>query len=81
MYSLYLWMCISNAPLNGLPRKGVSDKPMRFDSYIREIVSKLSNPMGLLDNDFDEAYLHMFKSLQQWYLKGKDYYICKALSW
>ena len=42
-------MCISNAPLNGLPRQGVSDKPMRFDSYIREIVSKLSNPMGLPD--------------------------------
>ena len=32
---------------NGLSRKGVSDKPMKFDSYIREIVSKLSNPMGL----------------------------------
>ena len=42
-------MCISNAPLNGLPRKGVLDKPMRFDSYIREIVSKLSNPTGLPD--------------------------------
>ena len=35
----------------------------------------------LVHNDFDEAYLHMFKSLQQWYLKGKDYYTCKALSW
>ena len=49
MYSLYLWMCISNAPLNGLPRKGVLDKPMRFDRHIREIVSKLSNPVGLPD--------------------------------
>ena len=47
MYSLYLWMCISNAPLNGLLRKGASHKPMRFDSYIREIVLKISNPVGL----------------------------------
>ena len=83
-------MCISNAPLNGLPREGVLDKPTRFDSYIREIYKNFqilwvypiplpgSNHWLVHNSHFDKDYLHMFKSLQQWYLKGKAYYTCKS---
>ena len=37
-----------------------------------------SNHWLVHNSHFDKDYLHMFKSLQQWYLKGKAYYTCKS---
>ena len=59
-----------------LPRKGVSDKPMRFDSYIREIVSKLSNPMGLPDTP---RWVKWTQTID-WYIMILMKLICTCLS-
>ena len=50
IYILLNLFCTSdNSPVNSLPQWGVSGKPTGFDCYIRKIVPKMSNPMGLLD--------------------------------